>query len=123
MPILDSRGNTIVEDKPHDGEKARTVMAHLPLVNADAYSEEIGKNVRIICGNMVQFNPVSAMVMMAQAAAVMYNSVNFPTIEEKVEAEKMIRAIFENGLKNGDDFDNPAPALIGNALLGGPQPH
>ncbi len=123
MPLLDAHGNPIQQEKPAASEKSRTTMQNIPAAHADKYAEEIGKNAHNVMGMFAQqFNPISAICIAAQLTAILFNSINFPTIDEKTNTEKMLRDILENGLKNGDDAENPTPALLGNVLLS-PQPH
>lgn len=116
MPILDANGRPLAVEKPDENEKKRTMMLHLPVQNVDAFAEGTGQNVQKLCTQLMQFNPISALVLAAQTVGVMFNSINFTTVEEKVEAEKMIRAVLDNAIANGDDYENPTPALQGNVL-------
>ena len=117
MPILDANGNPIEDTKPEEAERTRTLMMHLPMNAIDGFSEEVGLNVQRLAQHFGQVNPIAALVISSQLAAVLFNSINWPTIEEKVEAEKLLRNVLDNAIKNGDDFESPTPALLGNALL------
>lgn len=122
MPILDANGNPIVEERTEEQERKRTMMLHLPVANVDQFAQGTGENVQRMCGQLMNLNPISALVLCAQTLGVMYNSINFTTIEEKVEAEKMLRSVLDNAIANGDDYENPTPALMGNVLQS-PLPH
>lgn len=123
MPLLDARGRPIEQEKPEEEAKVRTTITHIPASHADKFAEEIGINAQQLMGMMAQkFNPIAAIAIAAQLTAILYNSINFPTLDEKANTEKMMRDILENGLKNGDDAENPIPAILGNVLLS-PQPN
>jgi hypothetical protein len=117
MPILDANGRPMQAEQVEDAERTRTMMKHLPIPHEEEFAEGTGQNVQKMCQQVMPLNPVSALVLMAQTTGVLFNSINWTTIEEKVEAEKLMRSILDNAIANGDDFENPAPALMGNALL------
>lgn len=111
--ILASDGEPINAIK----EPVRVRYPGLPQLNVPEAEAQINMALMQVLQVFLQFHPLSAMVIAAHAARVLQQSINYPTVRQKVEGDALFQAALDAAQANGSTLENPAIHLSGNVIL------